>query len=377
MKNTKVFFLLSVVLIQCKIAQGAYIPSRQDSGWVRLFNGKNLDGLFPHIDGGKWGENLGNAVTVHDSMIHFYQGRKRANKDAAPNGVLSTGIEFAYYQSRVEYKHGDIKDDGWLGGDPYNSGFFYHAKEGNAAWPPAIECQLKRHWNAKANKPCSALAGDCDQLWAGDFWLLSGVQVTKDGVTSALGGCCNPTYATHKPDVELEGWNKMEIQVWSDSLFQNLLNGTKVNYGTKSTWQPPQGPRVRLTEGRVQLELEGSEVMFKNWEIRLLKQDPLYKKWYVEGCRDPAFKEYLATANLHIASLCLTPATVSIEKNLLHFYQAHPYLIEVFNLHGQKVTESHHSGKGTLDIAAKLPVGIYFLAVRDKNTRWTHTFYRY
>ena len=39
-----------------------------------------------------------------------------------------------------------------------------------------------------------------------------------------------------------------------------------------------------LKKGRLQLELEGSEFLFKNWEIRLLKQDSLYSIWYKEGC---------------------------------------------------------------------------------------------
>jgi len=86
--------------------------------------------LYPYIEGGAWGENLGNAITVHDSLLHFYQGRKKSHGDLAPNGELSTGIDFSYYQTRVEYKAGDIANDGWMNGDPYNSGIFFHAQPG-------------------------------------------------------------------------------------------------------------------------------------------------------------------------------------------------------------------------------------------------------
>lgn len=300
---------VAILFTSASLAQAAYVPTRQDSGWVRVFNGKDLTGLFPHVEGGKWGENPGNVVTVHDSMIHFYQGRKRSLGHVAPHGVLSTETEFSYYQSRIEYRRGDIKDDGWINHDPYNSGFFYHAKPGGPVWPPSIECQLKVHWNSKTNTPCTAAAGDCNELWAGDFWLLSGVEITKNG---NKGGHIP---ASHTPDRELEGWNKMEIRVWSDSLFQNHLNGVQVNHGEKSTWLNPQGQRVPLTEGRIQLELEGSEFMYRNWEIRLLKKDPLYTKWYVEGCKDPSYKEYSATANLHVAGLCVNLAPAGIEKS--------------------------------------------------------------
>lgn len=307
--------LLGLALgVQDTLAQAKFVPSTGDSGWVPLFNGKDLEGLFPHVEGGQWGQNLGNVVTVHDSTIHFYQGRKRANRDAAPNGVLSTGVEFSHYRCRVQYKHGDVQNDGWLAGDPYNSGFFYHAKPGGPAWPPAIENQLKRHWNSNGNKPCSAAAKDCNQLWAGDFWLLNTVQIEKNGVKSEVGGsCCYPTFGTHSPDRELEGWNTMEIEVFGDSLFRNILNGFEVNFGSASTWMN-QGRRVPLTEGRIQLELEGSEIQFRKWEVRLFKADSLYSIWYREGCRDPDYTEYSATANLHVASLCKVLKTSSANR---------------------------------------------------------------
>lgn len=296
------------------LAQTGFTPSPRDSGWVPLFNGKNLEGLFPHVEEGQWGENRLNLVTVHDSTIHFYQGRKRANRDAAPNGVLSTGVEFSHYRCRVEFRHGEVADDGWLAGDPYNSGFFFHAKPGGPAWPPAIECQLKRHWNSNGNKPCSAAAKDCNQLWAGDYWLLNTVQIEKDGVKSQTGGsCCYPTYGSHSPDRELEGWNKMEIEVYGDSLFRNILNGFEVNHGSHSTWMN-QGQRQPLTKGRIQLELEGSEIRFRNWEVKLFKKDSLYATWYKEGCRDPAYVEYAPAANLHVGTLCVTPKASAVMR---------------------------------------------------------------
>jgi len=100
----------------------------------------------------------------------------------------------------------------------------------------------------------------------------------------------------------------MEIRVWSDSLFQNVFNGHIINHGNNSTYENSQGQRVPLTEGRVQLELEGSEIMFRNWEIKLMPKDPLYDSFYVEGCMDPGYLEYSEQANLHISDMCVTAA---------------------------------------------------------------------
>jgi hypothetical protein len=292
------------------LASAQYIPTKADSGWRPLFNGENLDGLFPHYSGHNWGEDPLNLISVHDNMIHFYQGFKKKDNPPGTYGVLSTGIEFAYYYCRVEYKHGDYTtpdESGWITGDPYNSGFFYHAKPGGPVWPPTIECQLKRHWNSIDNQPCTAAGGDCDQVWAADFWILGGVQIERDGQPTNLGGCCNPMLVDRNehPDYELEGWNQMEIRVWSDSLFQNVFNGNIINYGDKSTYENPEGQRVPLTEGRIQLELEGSEIMFRNWEIKLMPQDPLYDSFYAEGCMDPAYVDYDETADLHKPEWCI------------------------------------------------------------------------
>jgi len=83
-------------------------------------------------------------------------------------------------------------------------------------------------------------------------------------------------YGQHTPDYEQSGWNKIEVKVYGDSLFQNLLNDHVVNYGNKPTRKNSAGQRVALNKGLVQLELEGSEFLFRNWEIRLFKLDCLY-----------------------------------------------------------------------------------------------------
>ncbi len=76
--------ILASIFLLAGLSQAAYTPNHKDSGWVRIFNGKDLTGLHPWIVGSSMGQNPGNIVTVHDSMIHFYQGRKRADNPALP-----------------------------------------------------------------------------------------------------------------------------------------------------------------------------------------------------------------------------------------------------------------------------------------------------
>jgi|GEM_PF-6600217 len=321
-------------------ARAEYIPSHRDSGWVPLFNGMDLSGLYPYIEGNAKGQNPGNIVTVHDGMIHFYAGKKRANRDAGTGGVLSTELEFGYYRVRLEYRAGEFTNDGWLAGDPWNSGMFFHANDGPPPFPQAIECQLRVHLNSNGNKPCSVAAGDCNQPWAGDYWILSGAQiVNKDGIATQLGGCCQPAYGNHQPDPERDGWNTMEVEVFGDSLFRNILNGQEVNHGSKSTGAGANGARVPIKKGRLQLELEGSEFLFRKWEIKLMKRDSLYTVWYKEGCLDPDFQEYSPEANLHIASLCKTPATVGLkQRSKAEFSTARAQ--KLYDAQGRRVPEN-------------------------------------
>ncbi len=374
MKLFNQLLVVNLLLTFSSSLHAAYTPNHRDSGWVALFNGKNLDGLYPHLQGGSWGENYQNIVTVHDSMIHFYQGWKRVygSNNPIPQGVLSTGIDFSHYQSRVVYKAGDPKDNGWLAGDPFNSGFFYHAQAGGPVWPPAIECQLKIHWSSKTGA-CLAAGADCDQVWAGDFWLLSDVQITKDGVTNNS-GATEGVPGNHNPDPELVGWNQMEIEVHGDSLFKNILNGTEINHGTKSTWINSDKQKVPLKKGRVQLELDGSEFFFKNWEIRLFKQDSLYNKWYVEGCMDPGYKEYSKTANLHMQSYCKSLNAASFVKSHIDFNQPGQYEITVKDFTGKIVAQYLQTNPKSLDIGSGLKTGLYFMEVKKGNEKFYSKF---
>ncbi len=371
-------------------SHAGYVPNHKDSGWVRLFNGKDLTGWYPFLPGSQWGQwgqwdkDPNRIVTVHDSMIHILQGWLRKDHPSGPpTGVLSTDVEFGYYELHMDSRPGDYpanfdwNNSGWINGDPYNSGFHFHCKVNDKSkyaglFPLGIESQIKPHWNSTTNRPCTAAARDCNQLWDGDIWAIEGVQITnKNGQLTALSGCCNPAYANHNPDYEVEGWNSTNAAVYGDSLFILYLNGHEVNRGTKATWQNPQGQRVPLKKGLIQLEAaEGSEYLFKNIEIRLFKQNSLYSIWYKEGCLDPAYQEYNQDANLHVASMCKTPATTILDKGNLEMREPGTYDISVHDVHGRLVTRYQARGPAHFAADRGLKPGIYFLDVRKGTHSW-------
>ncbi len=299
------YFLTLLLMLGGSLSVAQISDEKNDSGWVSLFNGEDLSGLVIDIETSQSNNpDPTGAISVHDGMIHFYQDHGPGSQ--SPYGVVKTDREYSNYRARVTFQHGEIR----LRGDPNNSGLFYHVKDGPAVWPPSIECQLKRHWNSIQNRPCSVEAGDCNEIWAADFWILGGAQITnRYGDKTALGGCCNPALVNRNefPDYEKEGWNLMEIEVYHDSIFYNIFNGNTINWGSQSTYDNG-GQRVPLTEGAIALELEGGEIMFKDFEIidfdrtltitspissqELAPGDSLEITWETEGAVGRVFLEY-------------------------------------------------------------------------------------
>src|SRR5438270_8257438 len=108
-------------------------PTRPEKEALKLFNGKNLTGLYTWVKGtGR--EDPKKVFTVHDGMIH-------ASGEA--NGYVATDKEYRDYHLTVEYKWGERTDGGKY---VRNSGILLHAvgPDGgaNGSWMASIECQL-------------------------------------------------------------------------------------------------------------------------------------------------------------------------------------------------------------------------------------------
>jgi hypothetical protein len=67
-------------------------------------------------------------------------------------------------------------------------------------------------------------------------------------------------------------WNRVEIICFGDKAI-HIING-KVNMAIENSHLLIDGREVPLTRGNIQLQSEGSEVFFRNMEIRNITEIP-------------------------------------------------------------------------------------------------------
>ena len=122
-----------------------------------------------------------------------------------------------------------------------NSGVFVHVVGEDKIWPKAVEAQLMADH-------------------AGDFWLVDGFKL-KVGESRH-----DPKNVRHylrtKDDVEKPRgeWNQYEITCKGKTV-KLVINDHEVNEGTDA----------ELTKGKILLQSEGSEIHFRNIELKPLK----------------------------------------------------------------------------------------------------------
>jgi hypothetical protein len=241
----------------------ALLPAELNSPWQPLFNGRDLTGWYTYLPSHGVDRDPEGVFRVEDGVLHILNVPQRGRREF---GYVATRAEFENYHLRLEYRWGEkrfpprehAKRD---------SGIIYHVTGPDRVWPRGVEYQIQE--------------GD-----TGDFWLIGG---TTLATTVASTRTAEPRYQQHGEPYtsrpgrfvrvvkdgtyeRLEGWNTAEVIVRGNTAV-HLING-RVNNRAYGIFQPgPNGEPVPLTRGRILLQAEGAEIMFRNIEIRPL--DPL------------------------------------------------------------------------------------------------------
>jgi hypothetical protein len=202
-----------------------------DDEWIKLFNGRDMAGWTRFLDpkNAKTKDvELDKFWTVRDGVI-FCDG-------SIPVYIL-TEREFGDYVLKLEWRWGDSAKEKK---NP-NSGVFVHVVGENKIWPKGVEAQL---------------AAD----HAGDFWLVDGFRLSVD--KSRQDPKSERHYFRLKDDVEKPRgeWNQYEITCKGPSI-KLVVNGHFVNEGTSA----------ELTKGKILLQSEGSEIHFRNIELKPIR----------------------------------------------------------------------------------------------------------
>lgn len=240
----------------------------EEEGFVPLFDGKTLEGWKSARSTGDedWGPY---SVNKEEKAIHVYAGEKADSEQKSD--CLNTEKEYSHYILKLEYK--------WLGKRfaprkdwDRDAGLLFHVHgDLKRVWPLSLEMQIGESPGDKAGGK-----GNKGRFHSGDLFVLGkDLRVTRttdgkwwDPNGKKRTGRSGPTkLGVEKPMGE---WNEMEIQVSGSEKAVFIFNGVKVFEITDFTQKDKDGKTVPLTKGRIGLQAEWAELMYRNIRIKEL-----------------------------------------------------------------------------------------------------------
>jgi hypothetical protein len=243
------------------IAVGCTAQKKSKQGeWIKLFNGKNLDGWTVKIKDHPVNDNFGNTFRVENGVLKVsydqYDGKFKEQF-----GHLFYKKQFSAYLLSVEYRFtGDqIKDGpGWAF---RNSGLMLHGQTPESMtldqdFPISLEAQLLGG-NGKDDRTTLNLC-------------TPGTNVVMDGKLFTP-HCFNSTSKTYHGDQ----WVKAEVLVLGDSIFKHIVQGdtvlvyNKPQYDGRDKWVKQAGLQdgALISKGTISLQSESHPVEFRKVEL--------------------------------------------------------------------------------------------------------------
>ncbi len=258
---------LTLALVTFSLAPA---PPAAEKPWVKLFNGKDLSGLYTFLQTHGRNSDPDKIVTIEDGAIHLYKHAEHGSKVVM--GYIGTEKEYGNYHLRFEYKWGTKKFEPRLK-LRQDAGLYYHIIGDDAVWPKALQYQVE----ATNVGDIIALYGyqldsTHDPKTAGEP-MTTYLPADQGGVPRILGGK-GIAYQKHlAKDHEKDGWNVAEIIAKVDTT-SHILNGHVINAGKniRVVGLDPAKPNeaVPHAKGRIALEIEAAEIFFRNFEIQSL-----------------------------------------------------------------------------------------------------------
>ena len=257
--------------------RGAPDQARHDGPIVRLFNGKDLSGLYTFLQDTKRHDPRGVFSVTEDGLL-------RVSGDGF--GYLSTDKSYSDYRLVVEFRWGRRNFRG-REDKARDSGIFLHTAgpdgnsfDGGGAFKAAIECQVMQgsvgdllvingRYPDGSRVPVRLTAAVAPERDADGWytWRKAGKPVTLD-----RGGRVNwfgkdPAWrdvlnfrGPRDAESPRDEWTRVECVCAGDRVTV-LVNGTVVNEATG----------VFPREGPILLQCEGSEIFFRKFELHPLK----------------------------------------------------------------------------------------------------------
>lgn len=253
----------AAVLLPTQSGAQPLSQAQKDSGWVALFDGTTLTGLYSSLNGKAPDTGI---ATKPDGTFSVRGGTIFATGN--PTGHIATKKKFSHYRVRVRIrfdKLGDLQQ---------NAGMLYHTQESApklfGAYPRSIEYQGQKRG-------------------IGEIWTISNVYIntTIDPASSQRKYKEGGTMVTHgnpngrqcmgsSAPWDDAGWNLMEAYVRGSDSAIHTVNGKVVFKLWKLRWSDSDRPDDManpLKEGVIALQSEGAAVAYRDFMI--MELDPV------------------------------------------------------------------------------------------------------
>jgi len=232
--------------------------------FVRLFNGRNLDGWTPKITGYDAGVNFGDTFRVEDGLL-----KVRYDKYGGPFngrfGHLFYKDAFASYRLRVEYRFVGEQAAGGPDWALRNSGVMLHGEAPadmtrDQEFPTSIELQFLGG-NGTASRPTSNLCTPGTNI------VIDGKLVTRH--------CTNSKSKTYHGDQ----WVTAVVEVCGSRTVRHVLDGEVVLAYAEPQFDPrdahaktlaDRAGAVLIGSGTISLQSESHPIDFRRVEIQVL-----------------------------------------------------------------------------------------------------------
>lgn len=252
---------LFALFLAATLALGQEKPAK--GKWIKLFNGKNLDGWTVKIAGHKPGDNYLNTFRVENGILKVSYDKYK--KWDGKFGHLFYNKPFSHYILRVEYRFTGEQVPGGPSWAFRNSGIMFHGQTPKSMtkdqkFPVSIEAQLLG--GRKTGKRSTA-------------------NVCTPGTHIVLGGkldkrhCINSSSKTYRGDQ----WVTVELEVHGNRLIKHKVNGKTVLTYSQPQLDESDADAKRLLKthkkmlegGTISLQSESHPVEFRRVELMVLK----------------------------------------------------------------------------------------------------------
>jgi hypothetical protein len=249
----------SALFIFVLIPLVSFSPEAKKAKWVKLFNGKNLDGWTMKMAGHTLGENVGNTFRVEHGILRVRYDQYKSFDNTF--GALYYNKELSNYRLKVEYRFVGETAPGAPSWGFRDSGVQYHGQNPNTIglnqnFPVCLEFNL-HGGNGKDERPVGEIC-------------TNGTIVDIEGKKNE--SFCTP--ATIKHTFHGDQWVTLEIEVRGNKI-KHFINGEEILHFENPRFNPEhelgktliKGNDTSIKSGYISLQSNSHPIDFRKIEL--------------------------------------------------------------------------------------------------------------